>query len=277
MRLTAMLRVSESIRYSSLLFLAVFAIVPFIWVISAALAGDASSIWNFPQALWPVDPSFMWFKRVMDEIPLQHYLFNSLLMSLATTLFVLLLTIPCAYALVFLDFRWRNALFIIFAISIMLPSELALVPNFLTFSRLGLLDSYAAAVLPNIASAFGVVFMRQAFQDLPRETLDAARVDGAGEWRVLTAVAMPMVKPMMATLAVFSFVLAWNDYLWPAVVLKTRLKMPISVAIYNDLTGPFATSTSMLFAALVLAILPVLILFIICQKYFLSAPSGDIE
>jgi putative chitobiose transport system permease protein len=219
----------------------------------------------------------MWFKRVMDEIPLPHYIFNSLLMSLSTTLFVLLLSIPCAYALVFLDFRWRNGLFILFAMSIMLPSELALVPNFLTFSRLGLLDSYAAAVLPNMASAFGVVFMRQAFQDLPRETLDAARVDGAGEWRVLTAVAMPMVKPMMSTLAVFSFVLAWNDYLWPAVVLKTRLKMPISVAIYNDLTGPFATSTSMVFAALVLAILPVLILFIFCQKYFLSAAASDIE
>jgi putative chitobiose transport system permease protein len=269
------MRLFAIFRLGCLLLIAFFAIAPLLWAISAALSSEPSGIWNFPQAFLPVEPSFIWFKRVTAEIPLQRYLVNSFLMSVSSTLLTLLLAIPCAYALAFMDFRGRNCLFILFAISMMMPSELALVPNFLTFSRLGLLDSYVAAVLPNIASAFGVILMRQAFQDLPREILDAARVDGAGEGRLLWSVALPMVRPMVATLAIFSFVLAWNDYLWPAVVLKSRIKMPIAVGIYNDLTGPFATSSSMVFAALVLAILPLLFLFTLGQKYFLSAPASD--
>ena len=271
------MRLNLLARWGMLLFITVFALFPFIWIVSVALSADPSGIWNFPQAFWPAEPGLFWFERVINEITLVRYLLNSLLMSVSTTFFILLLTIPCAYALVFLDFRGRQQLLVLFIITIMVPAELFLVPNFLTFSKIGLSDSYIAAVLPNIASAFGVFLMRQAFQDLPRDILDAARVDGAGEWRVLLTIALPLSKPMVATLAIFSFVLAWNDYLWPSVVLSSRIKMPVAVGIYSDLTGPFATSTSMVFAAVTLAVLPVLFLFVCGQKYFLSTPKSVLE
>ncbi|BCL74769.1 ABC transporter permease [Jeongeupia sp. HS-3] len=257
-------------RYAALLLFGAFTVFPFWWATAVALSMDGSQIWTFPAAFLPTDPGWHWFGRVFDEMPFWRYFANSLLIATATTVLVLLLTIPCAYALSQMAFRGRNALFLLLLATLMVPAEVAIVPNFITCARLGLLDSYAAVVLPNVAGAFGVFLMRQAFQDVPVEILDAARVDGAGEFGVMWRVAVPMAKPMIATLAVFTFVAAWNDYLWPAVVLKERLKMPLAVGIFNDLTGPFAVSTNLVMAAIVLSVIPVVGAFALAQRVFLG-------
>ncbi|GHD56749.1 carbohydrate ABC transporter permease [Jeongeupia chitinilytica] len=257
-------------RYAALLLFGAFTVFPFWWATAAALSSDGAGIWIFPAAFLPNDPGLRWFGRVFYEMPFWRYFGNSLLISTATTLLVLLLTIPCAYALSRMAFRGRNALFVLLLVTLMVPAEVAIVPNFITCAQLGLLDSYVAVVLPNVAGAFGVFLMRQAFQDTPAEVLDAARVDGAGEFGVMCRVAVPMARPMIATLAVFTFVAAWNDYLWPAVVLKERLKMPLAVGIFNDLTGPFAVSTNLVMAAIVLSVIPVVGAFALTQRFFLS-------
>ncbi|WP_432721343.1 carbohydrate ABC transporter permease [Jeongeupia wiesaeckerbachi] len=257
-------------RYAALLLFGVFTVFPFWWALSVALSVDGSQIWAFPAAFLPNEPGWMWFDRVFYEMPFWRYLANSLLISTVTTALVLLLTIPCAYALAQMVFRGRNALFVLLLATLMVPAEVAIVPNFITCARLGLLDSYAGVVLPNVAGAFGVFLMRQTFQETPSEILDAARVDGASEFGVMLRVAVPMAKPMIATLAVFTFVGAWNDYLWPAVVLKERLKMPLAVGIFNDLTGPFAVSTNLVMAAIVLSVVPVVGAFALTQRLFLG-------
>ncbi|QLG89926.1 carbohydrate ABC transporter permease [Chitinibacter bivalviorum] len=259
----------------ALVLFTIFAIFPIVWTISVAFSADSSTMWLFPRAFWPNQLSLDWFGRVWQEIPIARYFINSLGISISTTIIVILLAIPCGYAFAMHDFRGKNALLALLVITLMVPSEVAFIPNFLTINRLGLLDSYTSAILPNIASAFGVLMMKQAFQDLPRETLDAARVDGASEMQLLWRIALPQTMPMVATLTVFSFVLAWNDYFWPSVVLKSREKMPLAVGMFNDLTGPFATSTSMVLAAVTIALVPILILFVATQRHFLSDGMQD--
>ncbi|MBE9608564.1 carbohydrate ABC transporter permease [Chitinilyticum piscinae] len=261
-------------QYAALLPFVLVAAFPLLWTFSVAISEDPSHMWHFPQSLWPHEPGLMWFSRVQAEIPIGRYLFNSLGISLGITIFSTLLAIPCGYALSQIPFRGSNALFMLLLLTLMLPSELAIIPNFLTFSRLGLVDSYVAVVLPGLASAFGAFLMRQAFQDLPQDILDAARVDGASEWQLLWRVALPQCRAMVSALAIFSFVQSWNDYLWPAVILKDRLKVPLSVGIFNDLTGPFSTSTSMVMAAIIVAALPVLIAFACTQRYFLGGDES---
>ncbi|WP_051279178.1 carbohydrate ABC transporter permease [Chitinilyticum aquatile] len=271
------LRPAVGAHYLALAVFAVFAAFPLLWTLSVALSGDPSRMWFFPEALIPHEPGLIWFQRVIDEIPVGRYLLNSLGIALSTMLLSTLLAIPCGYALSQIPFRGSNALFVLCLIAMMLPGELAIIPNFLTFSRLDLLDTYSAVVLPALASAFGVFLMRQAFQDLPQETLDAARVDGASEWQLLWRIALPQCRPMVSALMIFTFVQSWNDYLWPAVVLKDRLKMPLAVGIFNDLTGPFSTSTSMVMAAVIVAALPVLVGFVLTQRYFVGNPKQDAE
>ncbi|SMC29193.1 carbohydrate ABC transporter membrane protein 2, CUT1 family (TC 3.A.1.1.-) [Andreprevotia lacus DSM 23236] len=276
------------LRYAALLLLTVVAVFPFLWALliavsaqgtdAAALYGGANSPFTRPgtgvmlAGLQAQLDRFhftpFWLLRVFDAMPFTDYLGNSLQLALETVAGVLLLSIPCGYALAQHDFAGKRWLFLALMATLMLPMEVNLVPNFITSARLGLLDTHAAAVLPNIAAALGVFIMRQAFLRLPTEMLDAARVDGASEWQLLWRIAMPLTLPAVSTLAIFSFVLAWNDYLWPAVVLSDRAKLPLAVGIFNDLTGPFATSANLAMAAVVLAIAPVLAGFALTQRLF---------
>ncbi|WP_353328831.1 carbohydrate ABC transporter permease [Chitiniphilus shinanonensis] len=257
-------------RYLGMSVFALFTVFPFLWALSVGLSADPSGIWHFPGAFIPTDPGLGWFNRVFAEMPFFTYVGNSLILSALTVAGVLALTIPCGYALAQMEFPGRRLLFGAILLTLTLPSEVAILPNFVTISRLGLVDSYVGAVLPNLASAFGVFLMKQSFEQLPAEVIDAARVDGAGEWRVLWRVAVPLNLPAVGTLAIFTLVTAWNDYLWPAVVFYTRTKLPISVGVFNDLTGPFAVSTSLVMAAVVMAVVPVIIGFAFTQRLFLA-------
>ncbi|SMC19164.1 carbohydrate ABC transporter membrane protein 2, CUT1 family [Andreprevotia lacus DSM 23236] len=258
------------LHYAALLLCALLMTFPFLWALAVGLSKDPSGIWRFPQAFWPRDPGWYWFGRVLNEIPFFTYVGNSLLLSLCTVLATLLLAIPAGYALAHMEFPGRRWLFGLLLATLMVPMEIGVVPNFLTLSQLGWLGTYGAAMLPNIASAFGVFMMKQYFEALPADALEAARVDGANEWQVMWRIAVPMSWPAVTTLAIFTFVSAWNDYLWPSVVLSDRMKMPLAVGIFHDLTGPFATSTSLVLAAVVLAALPVLLCFVFTQRWLLA-------
>ncbi|GGP26590.1 carbohydrate ABC transporter permease [Silvimonas amylolytica] len=258
-------------RHVGIVLFTVFALFPFVWAASVAFSADTTYMWVFPQAFIPHRPSLDWLVRVFHEIPLMIYLRNSLLIATFTTLGVLLLAVPCGYALAQIDFPGRRALFALIILTMMLPTETMIIPNFLTCIHLGLLDTWTGTIVPNIASALGAFMMRQAFCDLPRETLDAARVDGASEWQVLWRIAFPLALPMAGALATLTFVAAWNDYLWPQVILNSQDKVPLAVGIFHDLTGEFSTSTSLLMAAITVSVIPVLIGFALTQRYFLSS------
>ncbi|MEN9657793.1 MAG: hypothetical protein RL571_1258 [Pseudomonadota bacterium] len=264
-------------QYAGLIAFGIFTTFPFIWALSVALSGDPSNTWLFPRSFIPTDVSLMWFKRVFDEMPFMTYMKNSTLMTIESILGVLIVSILAGYPLARLKFPGRNFIFVSILATMMLPSEVAIIPNFITLKHMGLLDTHLGAIIPNFAAAFGIFLMKQAFEAVPQDLVDAARVDGATEMQILWRVMVPVTGPSIAALGIFSLVNAWNDYIWPSIVISSRDKLPLAVGVFNDLTGPFATSYSMVMAAITMTVIPVLIFFAFTQRFFIGGMDGAVK
>ncbi|WP_233702130.1 carbohydrate ABC transporter permease [Iodobacter ciconiae] len=264
-------------QYAGLIGFGIFTTFPFIWALSVALSADPSNTWLFPRSFWPTDISLMWFKRVFDDMPFMTYMKNSTWMTLQTIVGVVVLSILAGYPLARLRFPGRNFIFVAILATMMMPTEVAIIPNFITLKHMGLLDTQLGAVIPNLSTAFGIFLMKQAFEAVPQDLVDAARVDGATEMQILWRVMVPVSGPSIASLAIFSLVNAWNDYLWPSIVISSKEKLPLAVGVFNDLTGPFATSYSMVMAAIVMTVIPVLIFFAFTQRYFIGGLDGAVK
>ncbi|WP_245615887.1 carbohydrate ABC transporter permease [Andreprevotia chitinilytica] len=286
-------------QYAGLIAFAIFTTFPFVWALSVALSADPSHIWDFPRSFLPTDISLMWFERVFKEMPFMTYLKNSTLMSFWTIVAVVVISVLAGYPLARLRFPGRGLIFVGIIATLMLPSEVNIIPNFITLRNFGMaashlqevlhlpddwnmrewigLNSYFGAIVPNFATAFGIFLMKQAFEQIPQDLIDAARVDGATELQIMWRVLVPVSAPSIAALAIFTLVNAWNDYLWPSIVMTGKEKLPLAVGVFNDLTGPFATSTSLVMAAIVMTVVPVLIFFAFTQRYFVSNLSGAVK
>jgi putative chitobiose transport system permease protein len=173
-------------------------------------------------------------------------------------------------------FRGRAPLFALIVSTMFLPGEVMLVPRFLVVSELGMVDTFAGVVLPGLLSAFGVFLLRQAFEQIPRELFDAAKVDGCNEWQIFWRVALRQVSPTMATLAIFGFINVWNNFVWPLVVLKSEQKYPIALGLAY-LQGIFGDAPRPMAAGTVMAVLPIVVFFIVMQKHFVEGLRGAVK
>ncbi|XLM19637.1 carbohydrate ABC transporter permease, partial [Chromobacterium piscinae] len=261
--------------YLLLLALSFACCYPFIWTLGVAV-GNGEQVFDFPPPLWPKDAGWQHFAAVWDTIPLGRFLWNSLCISGLTTLGTLAVSSLAAFPLAKLRFRGRQTVFYAIIATLLLPSEINFISNYVTITRLGLDDSRLGVVLPSIAGAFGIYLMKHAFEDIPDEIIDAARMDGANDWQVFLRICLPLSRPYLATLGIFTLVWSWNVYVWPSVVLKTPELYPLSVGVLY-LKGAFATSTRMVAAGAVLAILPVLAVFVFCQRYFMRGMDGAVK
>ncbi|MEN2425289.1 carbohydrate ABC transporter permease [Chromobacterium vaccinii] len=261
--------------YLLLLALSFACVYPFLWTLGIAV-GDGEQVFDFPQPLWPKDAGWRHFAAVWDAIPLGRFFWNSLWISGLTTLGTLAVSALAAFPLAKLRFRGRQAVFYAIIATLLLPSEINFISNYVTISRLGLDDSRLGVVLPSIAGAFGIYLMKHAFEEIPDEIVDAARMDGASDWQVFRRICLPLSLPYLATLGIFTLVWSWNVYVWPSVVLKTPDLYPLSVGVLY-LKGAFATSTRMVAAGAVLTILPVLAVFALCQRYFMRGMDGAVK
>ncbi|MEO4030047.1 carbohydrate ABC transporter permease [Chromobacterium vaccinii] len=261
--------------YLLLLALSFACVYPFLWTLGIAV-GDGEQVFDFPPPLWPKDAGWRHFAAVWDAIPLGRFFWNSLWISGLTTLGTLAVSALAAFPLAKLHFRGRQAVFYAIIATLLLPSEINFISNYVTISRLGLDDSRLGVVLPSIAGAFGIYLMKHAFEEIPDEIVDAARMDGASDWQVFRRICLPLSLPYLATLGIFTLVWSWNVYVWPSVVLKTPDLYPLSVGVLY-LKGAFATSTRMVAAGAVLTILPVLAVFALCQRYFMRGMDGAVK
>ncbi|MBX9349162.1 carbohydrate ABC transporter permease [Chromobacterium vaccinii] len=261
--------------YLLLLALSFACVYPFLWTLGIAV-GDGEQVFNFPPPLWPKDAGWRHFAAVWDAIPLGRFFWNSLWISGLTTLGTLAVSALAAFPLAKLRFRGRQTVFYAIIATLLLPSEINFISNYVTISRLGLDDSRLGVVLPSIAGAFGIYLMKHAFEEIPDEIVDAARMDGASDWQVFRRICLPLSLPYLATLGIFTLVWSWNVYVWPSVVLKTPDLYPLSVGVLY-LKGAFATSTRMVAAGAVLTILPVLAVFALCQRYFMRGMDGAVK
>jgi len=256
-------------------------LAPLAWMVLVSFMPRGTS-GTSPPPLWPRRWSWenyheLLARRLIDgawfDYRIVPALWNSLYVATLSTLFGLLLTVPAGYAFAKLRFRGRERLLQLLIALLVVPGQVAMLPLFLLFRELGLVNSYAGVVLPSLAGIFAVLFVRQATLSVPDEMIDAARMDGASEGRIFVSVVLPLLVPVVVTLALFLFLGSWNDFLWPLIVLTDQHKYTLPVAIAS-IAREHAADGELMMAASVVATMPILLLFLVLQRYYLTGLLG---
>ncbi|MEV7871811.1 carbohydrate ABC transporter permease [Streptomyces sp. NPDC088124] len=242
---------------------------PFLWMALSAFK-TPGELTASPTVWIPAEWTLDNFRDLLDKLDLPLHFMNSLIVAVLVTVSNLVFCSMLGYALAKLNFAGRDKIFGLVLGALMVPGNLMLLPLFVLMSRMGLIDSYAGLVLPFAAGAFGVFLMRQFMQSIPDELLEAARMDGAGEWYIFWRIVMPLVKPALATLSIFTFLGSWNNFVWPLIATNDPDKYTLPVALATFATDPNQAggSNGMLMAGSFLIVLPVLVVFIALQRHF---------
>ena len=260
--------------YLVLILIALFFVIPLVWMLSTSLKVESEVFRD--RGFIPANPSLANFERLLasgGQTPVFRWMFNSVGVSTIGTILTVLLTSLSAYAFARIDFPLKNLLFSLLITTLLLPSIMFLVPQYLLISELGLINTWPAFMLPGLASTFGVFFMRQFFLGIPVELEEAAYVDGAGRFRTFFSVILPLAAPAIATLGVITFLGFWNDYLWPLVTCQGG-GCTLSPGLRN-FQGTYSTQFGLLMAGAVLAAVPVLTLYIFAQRYIVQSVTSS--
>lgn len=255
--------------YLFLTLVAVVMIVPFLWSVSTALKGKDETIFSFPPKFIPENITFENFVTVWESLPIPLYLWNSTVLAFWGVVLPVLFCSLAAFPLARMKFKGKNTVFLIILATMMIPGEVTMIPIYLILEKLNLMGSYLGVILPGAVTAFGIFLMRQAFMGIPKEIDESAIIDGATPLQIWWYIMMPMVRPMLATLAILSFIGSWNNFLWPLLILQDPDTYPLTVGLY-DLKGAFVTDTRLVSAGAIIALIPILIVFIAFQNYFIK-------
>ena len=251
---------------------AIVMVFPFLWTVVTSI-NPGAGLGGAP-SLWPDNPSLQAYATLFTERPFARIVGNSLLLAVATTLAQLVTSATAAYAFSRLPFRGQNVVFALYLATLMIPLQVLIVPLFVEIKTLGLINTYVGALLPTIASAFGIFLLRQAVNQVPRELDEAATLDGAGHFRIFWSIILPNIRPALATLTVFAFMGSWNRFLWPLIVLRTPELQTLPVALAG-LQGQYTTAWDVVMAGSVVSILPMLALYIFAQKYVIQGVASS--
>ncbi|WP_030347482.1 carbohydrate ABC transporter permease [Streptomyces sp. NRRL S-1022] len=252
-----------------LLLLAVLALTagPFLWQLSTSLKGPTEDIYSSPPRFLPGHPTLHNYARVADTIPVWDYALNSLKVATANVVTNCVGSALAGYALARLRYRGRGAATLVFVLAMLVPVEGIVIAQFTTMRELGLNNTLIGVVLPGAVGAMNVLLMRGAFRNLPYEIEEAAYVDGAHVWQRFWHVALPSVRGTLAVVAVFAFMGAWDDFLWPLIVLSDPSRFTLTIGL-NYLHGTFANDERLVAAGTVIAVAPLIALFACLQRYF---------
>lgn len=259
--------------YALLLLTVLFMLVPYIWMLSSSLKLN-KDVFSFPMQWIPSDPRWENFKDIWTRIPLGRFIYNTAKLSVIVTILQLLTSSFAAYAFSKLHFRGKNVLFLGYIATIAIPWQAYMVPQFILMRYLGLNNTHLAIILLQAFSAFGVFLMRQFYQGVPDELCEAARIDGLSEYGIWGRIMLPLSKPALSTLTIFTFVSTWNDFLGPMIYLtKTELKtIQIGLRMF---ISQYSAEYGLIMAASVVSIIPVLIVFLSLQKYFVQGVAAS--
>ncbi len=243
-------------------------LTPFYWMISASLKPERDIFAN-PTKWIPSPITLEHYRRVLTDIPFERYFINSVAIAIFVTLAHIFFDTLAAYAFAKLRFPGRDKLFFLLLMGLMIPFQVNIIPVFRIIDRFGLLDSYAALVLPQLTGVFGIFLMRQFISSIPDEIIDSARIDGCGELRVFFQIVMPLAAPGMATLAIFTFMSSWNDFLWPRLVINSEdhFTLPLGLA---QLQSRNSSDWGTTMAGATLTALPLIIVFLFMQRRFIE-------
>ncbi|WP_447756016.1 carbohydrate ABC transporter permease [Sphingopyxis fribergensis] len=247
---------------------ALLTVAPLLWMLSVSFMarGEAS---QFPPPLLPAEPSLDNYRVLFGTFGIGRFLLNSLFVSTLATMLALLFTIPAGYAFAKLRFRGRDATFRLLVAALVVPGQIGMLPLFLELKAMGLVNSYAGALVPWLAGIFGIFLVRQYCLSIPDEMLEAARIDGASEGQILRRIVLPILTPIIVTLALFVFLGSWNDFMWPLIILADQQLYTLPVAL-AAMSREHVQDNELMMAGAVVTTLPVLILFLALQRFYLS-------
>lgn len=261
--------------YVLLTVLGVLMVFPLIWMLLSALKSP-SEIFAVPLQWFPSVAQWDNFKNALDLAPFGLYIFNSIFTALVIVIFQVILSCMIAYALTQIRFKGRALLFNLILITYMLPAEATYVPSYTIVAKMGLLDTLSGVIISNIANVFTIFLLRQAFMQVPKDTIEAARAYGAGDFTILRKIMIPMSKSTIFIVSLISFVKMYNNYLWPSLIVKSEENYLITVGLNKFFTsqGSFADKWPLIMSANVLSVIPLLVLFIVLHKWFIRG-IGD--
>ena len=247
---------------------ALLVLMPLIWMVSVSFMapGEAAA---FPPPLFPANPTLENYRTLFSSYGIGRYLANSVIVSSLATALALLFVVPAGYAFAKLRFSGRDAVFQALVAAMVVPGQIGMLPLFLELKAMGLVNSYAGALVPWLAGIFGIFLVRQFTLSIPTELLEAARIDGASEGMILHRIVLPALKPVLITLALFIFLGSWNDFMWPLIILADQDLYTLPVAL-AALSREHVQDNELMMAGSVVTVLTVLVLFLALQRHYLD-------
>jgi multiple sugar transport system permease protein len=254
--------------YGLLGVMAVVTAAPLVWMVAASFmaSGEAST---FPPPLLSSHPTLAQYTTLFERLNLTRAIVNTAVLALAVTGVSLLINSMAGYAFAKYRFRGRDSVFRLLVTSMVIPAQVTMLPLFLMLNRLGLINTYFGVIIPGMASIYGIFLIRQYAMSIPDSLLEAARIDGAGDFRIYWTIVLPLCKPILITVALFTFMGTWNDFLWPLIVMTDDSMYTLPVALAG-LSGEHVQDTELMMAGAVLTVLPVLVVFMAMQKYYIG-------
>ncbi len=248
--------------------IALLVLTPLIWMVAVSFMAPGEAA-QFPPPLFPAQPTLANYRTLFADYGVGRYMANSLLISSLATVLALLFVVPAGYAFAKLRFNGRDAIFQALVAALVVPGQIGMLPLYLELKAMGLVNSYAGALVPWLAGIFGIFLVRQFCLSIPTELLEAARIDGASERMILRRIILPTLKPVLITLALFVFLGSWNDFMWPLIVLADQHLYTLPVAL-AALSREHVQDNELMMAGSVVTTLPVLLLFLALQRHYLD-------
>ncbi len=259
--------------YAVLLIITACMIVPFLWMLSASIKSNREVFLMDPFVWIPEQPKWDNYINIWTKIPLLKFVENTVILTIVVTFLQLLTSSFAAYSFAKLEFKHKNALFLAYIATIAMPWQVYMVPQFIMMRGMGLNDKLLAMICLQAFSAFGVFLMKQFYEGIPNDLCEAARIDGMSEYRIYAKIMLPLSKPALSTLTIFTFVNTWNDYLGPLIYLRTETKKTIQLGL-KMFIGQYSAEYGLIMAGSVVSLVPVILVFLCLQKYFVEGVAS---
>lgn len=266
-------RIGKILIYTALILITAVMIVPFLWMLSASIKTNTEVFKVTPFQFIPDNPQWSNYSEIWTRIPLARFIGNTVFLTIVVTLLQLLTSSFAAYAFAKLNFKHKNQLFLAYIATIAMPWQVYMVPQFIMMRGMGLNDKLLAMICLQAFSAFGVFMMKQFYEGIPDSLCEAARVDGMSEYKIYAKIMLPLSKPALSTLTIFTFVNTWNDYLGPLIYLKSEEKKTVQLGL-KMFIGQYTAEYGLIMAGSIITLIPVIIVFLALQKYFVEGVAS---
>lgn len=266
-------KIDKTAVYLFLLIITGLMVIPFLWMLSASIKSNREVFLMDPFVWIPELPKWENFAEIWTKIPLLRFVGNTVYLTIVVTILQLLTSSFAAYSFAKLEFKHKNKIFLAYIATIAMPWQVYMVPQFIMMRSMGLNDKLLAMICLQAFSAFGVFMMKQFYEGIPDDLCEAARIDGMNEYRIYLKIMLPLSKPALATLTIFTFVNTWNDYLGPLIYLRSEAKKTIQLGL-RMFIGQYSSEYGLIMAGSVLSLIPVIIVFLCLQKYFVEGVAS---